>query len=72
MGKSPYEVLYGHPPRYFGITSSDTVAPVHIQQWLHGRQVIVDSVRQLLLRVQQRMKQMADKNRTERAFAVGE
>ena len=72
VGKSPFEVLYGQPPRYFGISPSDTIPPLDIQQWLQDRQVVVESVRQHLLRAQQRMKQLADKHRTERTFDVGE
>ena len=72
VGKSSFEVLYGHSPRYFGIAASDTVAPVDITQWLQDREVVVASVKQHLLRAQQRMKHMADKNRTERSFNVGE
>ena len=34
LGKSPFEVLYGHSPRYFGITSADTIAQSDVQQWL--------------------------------------
>ena len=72
LNKSPFEVLYGHSPRYFGISASDTVAPVDLQQWLEAREVVQQSVRQHLLRVQQRMKCQADKHRTERTFEVGD
>ena len=40
LNKSPFEVLYGHSPRYFGISVSDTVAPVDLQQWLEAREVV--------------------------------
>uniref|UniRef100_A0A453C2C0 Tf2-1-like SH3-like domain-containing protein n=1 Tax=Aegilops tauschii subsp. strangulata TaxID=200361 RepID=A0A453C2C0_AEGTS len=72
LNKSPFEVLYGHSPRYFGISASDTVAPVDLQQWLEAREVVQQWVRQHLLRVQQRMKCQADKHRTERTFEVGD
>uniref|UniRef100_A0A453JGS9 Integrase catalytic domain-containing protein n=1 Tax=Aegilops tauschii subsp. strangulata TaxID=200361 RepID=A0A453JGS9_AEGTS len=72
VGKSPFEVLYGHSPRYFGISVSDTVAPVDIQKWMQDSEVVVASVKQHLLRAQQRMKHMADKNGTERSFEVGD
>ena len=67
-GKSPFEILYGHQPRYFGITASDQVAPVDIQEWLQERALILASVRQHLLQMQQRMKDQADKNHRERTF----
>lgn len=72
LGKSPFELLYGRQPRYFGITASDKIASVDVQEWLQERQLVLDSVRQHLLRMQQRMKFQADKHRTERSFAVGD
>jgi hypothetical protein len=72
LGKSPFEVLYGYSPRYFGLSADDTLAPVDVQQWLDQRLVITESVRQHLLRVKQRMKRQADKKRTERSFSVGD
>jgi len=72
LGKSPFEVLYGYSPRYFGISTNDMVAPVDVQQWLEQRAVITESVRQHLIRVKQRMKHQSDKCRSERQFEVGE
>ena len=40
--------------------------------WLEERALVLASVRQHLLRMQQRMKDQADKNRVERSFAVGD
>jgi hypothetical protein len=72
LGKSPFELLYGRKPRYFGITASDQVASSDIEHWLAERTLIMDSARQHLLRMQQRMKFQADKHRRERVFAVGD
>lgn len=72
LNKSPFEVLYGYSPRYFGLSASDTLAPSDVQQWLDNRAVVTESVRQHLLRVKQRMKHHADKKRTERHFSVGD
>ena len=72
LGKSPFEVLYGRQPRYFGITATDQIACEDVQEWLTSRQLVMDSIRQHLLRMQQRMKSQADKNRTERTFAIGD
>ncbi|KAK1695873.1 hypothetical protein QYE76_012570 [Lolium multiflorum] len=72
LGKSPFEVLYGRQPRYFGISASDSISPLDVQLWLKERELVMDSVRQHLLRMQQRMKNQADKHRTERVFSVGD
>jgi hypothetical protein len=71
LGKSPFEILYGRQPRYFGVTATDAIAPADVQDWLRERSLMLASVRQHLLRMQQRMKHQADKNRTERSFEVG-
>ena len=71
-GHSPFEVVYGHAPRYFGITPADAIASSDVHQWLEDRHVIMESVKQQLLRAQQRMKVQADKHRTERSFEVGD
>lgn len=44
LGKSPFEVIYGRQPRYFGITASSSIGPDDIQQWLIDRQLIISSV----------------------------
>jgi transposase InsO family protein len=72
LGKTPFELLYGRQPRYFGISASDKIASADTQAWLDERALVLASVRQHLLRMQQRMKHQADKNRTERQFAIGD
>jgi hypothetical protein len=72
LGKSPFELLYGRQPCYFGITATSTIAPADVQVWLRERELIIASVRQHLLRMQQRMKVQADKHRRERVFAIGD
>jgi hypothetical protein len=71
LGKTPFELLYGRQPRYFGVTATDKIASQDVQEWLQERSLIIASVRQHLLRMQQRMKAQADKHRTERTFDVG-
>lgn len=71
LGKTPFEVVYGQQPRSFGLTPSDAVASPDLQQWFHNRTVLLASVRQHLVRAQQRMKHQADKHRQERQFRVG-
>jgi hypothetical protein len=72
LGKSPFEVIYGRQPRYFGVIASSSIASADIQSWLDERQLVLESVKQHLLRMQQRMKHQADKRRSERVFAVGD
>jgi hypothetical protein len=54
------------------ITASDQVAASDIQTWLDKRQLILSSVQQHLLRMQQRMKSQADKRHSKRVFSVGD
>lgn len=68
LGKSPFEVIYGKQPRYFGITASSSIAPGDVQLWLDERKLMIASGQQHLLRMQQRMKHQADKKRSERSF----
>jgi hypothetical protein len=72
LGKSPFEVLYGCPPRHMGL-DVESVAPVpDLQSWLSGRAHMQELIHQHLLRAQDRMKRQADKGRSERVFLVGD
>jgi hypothetical protein len=71
LGKSPFEVLYGHSPRQLGISSADCASP-DLEAWLKERAVMTDLLQQQLVRAQQRMKAQADKKRSERHFKVGD
>jgi hypothetical protein len=72
LGKSPFEVLYGHSPAQAGIGSAEHCTVLDLQQILQSRQNMLQQVRMHLHRAQQRMKKQADKNRTERVFLVGD
>lgn len=72
LGKTPFEVVYGHQPRHFGIVPTDAIASPDLEQWLANWSVLLSSVQQHLVRAKQRMKQQADKNRSERSFLVGD
>ena len=72
LNKSPFEVLYGYPPRHFGIEGVDSCAIPDLETWLQGRLSMTELLQQQLLMVQQRMKHQADKKRTERSFEAGE
>lgn len=71
LGRTPFEVLYGYPPRALGITVNDC-ASAELETWLQERATMVDVIRQQLLRAQQRMKAQADKHRSERTFQVND
>lgn len=72
VGRSPFEVLYGHSPRHFGLQTTEAVLVAELTAWLQEREVISNLVRQHLLRAQARMKRQADKQRSEREFSVGD
>jgi len=72
LGKTPFEVLYGHPPKHFGIVPADASSVTDLQEWLNERSAMTDIIQQHHLRAQQRMKDQADKHRVEHEFAVGD
>ncbi|WVZ95116.1 hypothetical protein U9M48_040918 [Paspalum notatum var. saurae] len=74
-GFSPFEALYGYPPKHFGISSLDAVpdqAPLELSQWLQERRLMEQLVQQHLTRSKNRMKKQADKHRSECSFDVGD
>ena len=71
-GKSPFKLLYGHEPRYFGIAPADVCPVDNLDKWLQERQGINDLLRQHLNIAKQKMKAQADSRRTERHFAEGD
>jgi hypothetical protein len=70
LDKTPFEVLYGHSPRHFGIVDPAECAVPELAEWLQDRQDTMALLQQHLLRAQQQMKLTADKKRSERIFAV--
>jgi hypothetical protein len=71
-GKTPFEVLYGHQPRHFGISAASLCTTEDLDQWLQDRQAMQLVIQHNLSRAQNRMKAQADKHRQERTFAVGD
>src|SRR5215216_2618291 len=55
-GTTPFEIIYGHAPHHFCLTTYDTIQSKDLQQWLSQRQVILDFVRQHMLHAQQHTK----------------
>lgn len=72
LGLTPFEVLYGHPPKQFGISDPLETTVPKLDQWLKERHLLSKLVQQQLLRAQQRMKHHTDKHRFEREFVVGD
>lgn len=72
LGLSPFEVLYGHQPKHFGISNDAQYHAPDIEQWLVERKLLEDVVKHQLARAQLRMKSQADKHRQEKDFAVGD
>lgn len=70
LGRSPFEVLYGFPPRYFGIVPPEATSVTDLNTWLDERAVMHSLIQQHLSRAQNRMKRQADKHRSERQFQV--
>jgi hypothetical protein len=71
-GLSPFQALYGHQPRHFGISVDDACSVTDLAQWLDERQSVLQHIQQNLSRAQHRMKMQADKSRVERSFEVGD
>ena len=69
---TPFQALYGHKPRHFGISITDVCTITDLDSWLHERQSMLDHIQQNLQRAQHHMKTQADKNCQERQFQVGD
>lgn len=65
LGLSPFEVLYGHPPKHFGISNEIKSHSPELEQWMMERNLLNDCGQHHLHRAQQRMKAQANKGRTE-------
>jgi ribosomal protein L21E len=72
LQRSLFEVLYGHPPRYFGLSPSMVSSLPDVDSMLTTRSTMLAAVRHQLHRAQQRIKHQADKRRSERSFKVGD
>jgi hypothetical protein len=70
IGRSPFEALYGAPPWFFGMTAASAPSVGDLSQWLQERQVVTELIKQHLHCVVIRMKNQADKGRSEREFSV--
>jgi hypothetical protein len=53
LSRTPFEVLYGHEPRHFGIDHIQDCAIQDLDLWLKERKLMEQLLKQHLLRVQQ-------------------
>lgn len=60
LGLSPFEALYGHPPRHLGIRNFEDYTIPDLAAWIKDRHFLSQLIQQQLLRAQQRMKHQAD------------
>lgn len=72
LERTPFEVIYGNKPRHLGIVSTMDCKSPDLEVWLNSRTIMIEVLRQQLLRAQRRMKSQADKKRSERQFAEGD
>jgi len=72
LGLTPFEVLYGHPPRHLGVLNPQDCAVPDLATWMTDRNLLSHLILQQLNHAQQRMKEQADSHRSEREFSVGD
>ena len=72
LNRTPFEVLYGHEPKHFGIDHIQNCAIPDLEKWLSDRRLMEQVLQQHLIRVQQRQKHQVDKNRTKKSYVVGQ
>lgn len=48
LSSSPFEVLYGHPPRQFGIMDASASTPADLTAWMHERALMMAMLKQHL------------------------
>jgi hypothetical protein len=72
LGCSPFEILYGHKPRRFGLQPNESAQHSELNAWLKEIELMNQVIKQHLLRAQMRMKYQVDKKRIEISFSVGD
>jgi hypothetical protein len=71
LGRSPFEALYGFPPRHFGISTLDSVLVPELSTWLTDRAIMSELIQQHLARAKERMKRQANKTGLSAHFRGG-
>lgn len=72
LKSTPFEVLYGHKPRFFGITNVADAKVTDLAAWTQERATMLASLRQHLNRARQWMKDKAHRRRSDRNFTVND
>ncbi|CAN1810938.1 Transposon Tf2-11 polyprotein [Linum perenne] len=72
LNLTPFEALYGYPPSVFDLQDPKSTTIAAVEDKLQHQQEVISELRNNLARAQNRQKQQADKNRSERSFQVGE
>jgi hypothetical protein len=65
IGRSPFKVLYGYPPRHFGIATSFDAPVTDLTTWLANHELMTEVIRQHLNHAKQQMKKQANMHRSE-------
>ncbi|XP_052201682.1 uncharacterized protein LOC127807684 [Diospyros lotus] len=68
---TPFEALFGYPPPIILVVMHFTPLETTTDQYLQARQEALQVIKRELATTQQRMKQMADRHRTNRTFEIG-
>jgi hypothetical protein len=71
IGRSPFEALYGYPPRLLAVDPSIVSHP-DVTMWVSDRQWMDQLLQHHLNRAQHRMKKQSDQHRSERSFSIGD
>jgi hypothetical protein len=56
LGRSPFELLYGHAPCHFGITDLNVCSVPDLVEWLCHHQDLIVMLQQHMLLAQEQMK----------------
>jgi hypothetical protein len=72
IARSPFEALYGHAPRHFGVINTNVCRSDDLATWLEERATMQALLKQHLERARQIMKHKADKHRSDRQFVMGD
>ncbi|KAJ0578410.1 putative nucleotidyltransferase, Ribonuclease H [Helianthus annuus] len=72
LGITPFQALYGYPPPLFVPYVPRDVRTAAVNEVLQDREETIKLLRFALQKAQNRMKQTADNNRSEREFQIGD
>lgn len=72
LGCTPFKALYGYDAPMLALPQSEVPEHGPATEWLADRAVFSVHLKEHMARAQNRMKQLADQDRTAREFQVGE